>query len=148
MKKPRENIDIYADAMLDKIVACVKTELTRSTPRIESAIVTGVNEDGTVDVELPSDEGSGFTRILNQSGFELKNGDAVEILLKNGSFNNCWITAKHQATVPIKQQLDEGMTEGQDYTNNGSLTNVNADTIRTEGSYLIGTGVTNVPANS
>lgn len=146
--KKQDNIDVYADAMLDKIVACVKTELTRNSPRIESAIVTGINEDGTVDVELPSDEGSGFSRILNQSGFELKIGDAVEILLKNGSFNNCWITAKHQATVPVKTQLDEGMIEGQDYTNNSDLNNVNANSILTEGSYVVGSGVSGLPDNS
>lgn len=97
-REDREHIDNYADAMLDRIVQCVKTELAKTMPRVESAIVTDVNQDGTVNVRLPSDEGQGFSRLLNQSGFPLYPGDSVELLLKNGSFSNCWIIAKHQAT--------------------------------------------------
>ena len=39
-----------------------------------------------------------FTRISNQSPFTLSPGDGVEIMLKNGSFDNCWIIAKHGIT--------------------------------------------------
>ena len=53
-------------------------------------------QDGTVDVFLPSDPNSIFTRIQNQSIYQdLQIGDGVELLLKNGRFSNCWIIAKH-----------------------------------------------------
>ena len=93
------DINQYADAMISKIVQFTKEEIKRTAIRIESAIVTNVHDDGSVDVVLPSDESSGFTKIQNQSAHPLKAGDAVEILLKNGSFNNCWIIAKHGAGV-------------------------------------------------
>ena len=93
------DINQYADAMISKIVQFTKEEIKRTAIRIESAIVTNVHDDGSADVVLPSDKNSGFTKIQNQSTHPLKAGDAVEILLKNGSFNNCWIIAKHGAGV-------------------------------------------------
>jgi len=86
-----------ADDMIQKIVSIVKEEIASTSPRIESAIVKNVNSDGTVDVYLPGDLNSVFTRIQNQSIYQdLIPGDSVEILLKKGKFSNCWIIAKHK----------------------------------------------------
>ena len=57
-----------------------------------------INEDGTVDVYFPPDNSKIFTRISNQTPFQLQAGDGVELLLKDGSYSNCWIVAKHGAT--------------------------------------------------
>lgn len=90
--------DNYADEMLRRIIECVQEQLKKTSPRIESATVTRVNEDGTVNITLPREDNSEFTRIQNQTPFELTTGDSVEILLKKGSFNNCWVVAKHGTT--------------------------------------------------
>lgn len=107
-----DNYDEYADEMLRRIVLCVKQEIKKTSPKIESAVVANVNSDGTVDVMLPREKESKFTRIQNQTPFELKEGDSVEIMLKTGSFNNCWITAKHETTfkniAPINYRISNG----------------------------------------
>ena len=100
-----KSMSYYADKMISRIVKCVKDELQRNTSRIETAIVTQVNTNGTVNVSLPADENSKFTNISNQTPFELFVGDSVEIMLKNGSFSNCWIIAKHGATFLPKNTL-------------------------------------------
>ena len=94
----RYSVDINqcADDMLNRIITTVKAEIRKDSPRIETAIVQNINQDGTVDVFLPSDPNSIFTRIQNQSIYQdLQIADGVELLLKNGRFSNCWIIAKH-----------------------------------------------------
>ena len=81
--------------MLSKIIICAQDEMKKTAVRIESATVVGINSDGTVDITLPAQDGAKFTRIQNQTPFELEKGDVVELLLKKGSYNNCWIIAKH-----------------------------------------------------
>ena len=66
--------------------------------------------DGTVDVILPREPETEFTRIQNQTPFELREGDSVEIMLKKGSFNNCWVMAKHGATKRFGVD-DNGLTD-------------------------------------
>ena len=90
-------INDCADDMLGKIVDCVKHEV-KTQVAINSAIVDSVNSDGTVNLYFPPDSQSVFTKISNQTPFQLQSGDGVEVLLKNGSYNNCWIIAKHGAT--------------------------------------------------
>ena len=85
-------------------------EIKRTSPRIESATVTNVNSDGTVDVILPREPETEFTRIQNQTPFELREGDSVEIMLKKGSFNNCWVMAKHGTTKRFGVD-DNGLTD-------------------------------------
>ena len=72
--------------------------------------MTNVNSDGTVDVILPREPETEFTRIQNQTPFKLKEGDSVEIMLKKGSFNNCWVMAKHGATKRFGVD-DNGLTD-------------------------------------
>ena len=96
----RYSVDINqcADDMLNRIITTVKAEIRKDSPRIETAIVQNINQDGTVDVFLPSDPNSIFTRIQNQSIYQdLQIGDGIELLLKNGRFSNCWIIGKHKS---------------------------------------------------
>ena len=88
------NINKYADDLLAKIDACI-VERIKNTPQLVSAIVSKVNEDGTVNVYFPPNEKSVFTKIQNQSIYDLQVGDSVEIVLKDGTYSNCWVLAKH-----------------------------------------------------
>ena len=88
-------MDDLADSLLSRILACVDQK-AQSNDITKGAIVTRVNEDGTVNVKLPADEeGHEFTKISNQSVYELYVGDSVELYLKGGRYSNCWIIAKH-----------------------------------------------------
>ena len=87
----------YADMMLEKISKCVEQE-TKNLPSLSGAIVSSVNTDGTINVYFPPENNKIFTNISNQTPFSLEPGDSVELLLKDGSYNNCWIVAKHQTT--------------------------------------------------
>lgn len=94
MNKYSSEIDC-ADAMIQKIQKICEN-LISGVPKIQGAIVAQVNENGTVNVYLPGEEQNIYTNIQNQSIYQdLKPGDEVEILLKNGRFSNCWIIAKH-----------------------------------------------------
>lgn len=93
--KNLNNINNQADEMLKKINECIDSRL-KNLPSIKSAIVKSVNEDGTVNIYFPPDENNVFTRIQNQSIHILNVGDSVELLLKDGTYNNCWIIAKHK----------------------------------------------------
>lgn len=83
-----------ADNMLNRITECFKDSL-KGMPQIKSAVVSSVNEDGTVDIYFPPNDKKLFTRISNQGAFTLEVGDGVELMLKNGTFDNCWVIAKH-----------------------------------------------------
>ena len=88
-------MDDLADSLLSRILACVDQK-AQSNDITKGAIVTRVNEDGTVNVKLPADEeGHEFTKISNQSVYELSVGDSVELYLKGGRYSNCWVIAKH-----------------------------------------------------
>ena len=104
-----DNVDItkYADVMLDVVRGIIKQEIekldlgTASSCQLRSAVVSRINEDGTVNVYFPPNKNSEFTHISNQSIYELQVGDNVELILKDGSFSNCWVCAKHKTpTTP------------------------------------------------
>lgn len=143
-----KGLDDLADLMLSRINSCVDDKNQKNV-KIKSAIVTKVNDDGSVNVKLPDDEGDGFTRIQNQSVYELSEGDSVEILLKDGSFTNSWIIAKHgggtkRTGVSNSSTVSVVTTSGS--SNSGTLTNTDLDTVLTSGNYFIGSGNTNVPS--
>lgn len=98
--------DKYAEQFLSKIDECINSRL-KSQPQLKSAVVSNVNEDGTIDVYFPPNNTNVFTRIQNQSVYELEVGDSVEIILKDGTFNNCWVLAKHQSDKLRRIQLQE-----------------------------------------
>ena len=96
-----QTINKYADTMLNKISQCIAEE-TKNLPTLSGAKVSSVNTDGTINVYFPPDDTKIFTNISNQTPFNLQVGDSVELLLKDGSYNNCWIVAKHQDTFTGK----------------------------------------------
>ena len=100
----------YADIMLDRINQCVDQK-TKNLSIISGAVVNSVNTDGTINVYLPPDKNKVFTNISNQTPFSLKQGDSVELLLKDGSYNNCWIIAKHQTTYNGAAELSSLMEQ-------------------------------------
>ena len=93
----RDITNSCADSMLNRITECFKDSL-KGLPQIKSAVIDSINEDGSINIFFPPNETKLFTRISNQSPFVLSPGDGVEILLKNGSFDNCWVIAKHGIT--------------------------------------------------
>lgn len=93
----RDVTNSCADSMLNRITECFKDSL-KGIPQIKSAVIDSINEDGSINIFFPPNETKLFTRISNQSPFILSPGDGVEIMLKNGSFDNCWIIAKHGVT--------------------------------------------------
>lgn len=93
-KYSQTDLNRMADKLLGEVQTWIK-DGTKNFPRYVSATVSKVYEDGTVDIYLPGSKDEKFTRIQNQSVFDLKEGDDVEVILKNGSFSNCWIVACH-----------------------------------------------------
>ena len=60
-----------------------------------AAIVTGVNDDGTVNVSIPPDNNRFVNNVLNKSNETLSVGDSVELCTKNGRLSNSWVAIKH-----------------------------------------------------
>lgn len=60
-----------------------------------SAIITGVNSDGTVNVKIPPDDNRYINNLLNKSNVSLSVGDSVELCTKNGRISNSWVAIKH-----------------------------------------------------
>lgn len=115
----RDVTNSCADSMLNRITECFKDSL-KGIPQIKSAVIDSINEDGSINIFFPPNETKLFTRISNQSPFILSPGDGVEIMLKNGSFDNCWIIAKHGAT-----RAD--MNTQQNKVSNDTLKNINSN---------------------
>ena len=92
-----------------------------------AAVVTKVNDDGTVNVTIPPDNSSARTvivkklkfkyssnkvkagkkvkfskfvnNVLNNSNESLSTGDSVELCTKNGRLSNAWVAIKHGKSV-------------------------------------------------
>lgn len=60
-----------------------------------AAIISQVNDDGTVNVILPPDNTRYVNNVLNKSNESLAVGDSVELCTKNGKLSNCWVAIKH-----------------------------------------------------
>ena len=60
-----------------------------------AAIVTKVNDDGTVNVTIPPDNSRFVNNVLNKSNESLSTGDSVELCTKNGRLSNAWVAIKH-----------------------------------------------------
>lgn len=107
-----------ADDFIARINECIE-ERIKGLPQFRSAVVSNINEDGTIDIYFPPDKDNQLTRIQNQSIYELNVGDSVEVVLKNGSFNNCWILAKHQNDKARRIQLQEASVSSGGSTGGG-----------------------------
>lgn len=64
-----------------------------------AAIVTKVNDDGTVNVTIPPDNNRFVNNVLNKSNEPLSTGDSVELCTKNGRLSNAWVAIKHGKSV-------------------------------------------------
>ena len=60
-----------------------------------AAVVTRVNDDGTVNVTIPPDNSRFVNNVLNKSNESLSTGDSVELCTKNGRLSNAWVAIKH-----------------------------------------------------
>lgn len=68
----------------------------RGITKYISALVKGVNDNGTVNVCIPPNLDSIISGLLNKTGETLSEGDSVELCAKNGSVNNSWVSIKHK----------------------------------------------------
>lgn len=100
-----------ADSMLTRINECFQDSI-KGLPKIKSAVVSAVNDDGTVNVYFPPNDKKLFTRISNQGAFTLQAGDGVELMLKNGTFDNCWVIAKHGVNRADMNTIQNNKTSG------------------------------------
>lgn len=64
-----------------------------------AAVVTKVNDDGTVNVTIPPDNSRFVNNVLNKSNEPLSTGDSVELCTKNGRLSNAWVAIKHGKSV-------------------------------------------------
>lgn len=71
----------------------------RGITKYISALVKGVNDDGTVNVCIPPNLDSIISGLLNKTGEALSEGDSVELCAKNGSVNNSWVAIKHKTNT-------------------------------------------------
>ena len=65
-----------------------------------AAVVTKVNDDGTVNVTIPPDNSRFVNNVLNKSNESLSTGDSVELCTKNGRLSNSWVAIKHGKSAP------------------------------------------------
>lgn len=103
-------VNNYADIMINRISIMIE-DMMKKVTYLDSAIVDKVNSDGTVDVYFPPDNNKIFTRISNQTPYALSVGDSVEILLKNGSYSNCWVIAKHGEKGKVEENNNLAITQ-------------------------------------
>lgn len=62
------NINGYADKFLNRIKEIIRDELSDAVT-IDGAIISNINNDGTVDIYIPPDKDKVFTKITNQTPF-------------------------------------------------------------------------------
>ena len=72
-----------------------------------AAIVTKVNDDGTVNVTIPPDNSRFVNNVLNKSNESLSSGDSVELCTKNGRLSNSWVAIKHGKSDSGGSSLEE-----------------------------------------
>ena len=90
------NFNELSDNLLTQIKNYIDYEINQGV-RLDSAIISKIHSDGTVDIYFPPDKNKIFTKIQNQSVYQdLKPGDGVKVIYENGSESSCWIIGKHQ----------------------------------------------------
>ena len=89
-----ENYPAQFKNVIEKIIDAELNK--RGIPKYISALVKGVNDNGTVNVCIPPNLDSIISGLLNKTGETLSEGDSVEICAKNGSVNNSWVSIKHK----------------------------------------------------
>lgn len=92
----------------------------RGITKYISALVKGVNDDGTVNVCIPPNLDSIISGLLNKTGETLSEGDSVELCAKNGSVNNSWVAIKHKTSTQFAG-IDLPNTFSQEQTFNKNI---------------------------
>src|SRR5574344_269913 len=91
-------------------------------PNYISAIISSLNDDGSVNVYIPPDINNIASNLLNKNAETLSVGDSVEICSKNGTLANSWIAIKHGTNV---SGSGSGATKNyNDLTNKPSINSV------------------------
>ena len=94
-------LDKLADAFMAEIEKKITDKMSGNL-QLKTAVVSRVYPNRTVDVYIPPNNDTILKGIQNQCCFELSEGDTVELILKNGSFSNCWVLARHGG-MPVNQ---------------------------------------------
>lgn len=116
-----ETEENYPAQFKDVIEKIIDAELNkRGIPKYISALVKGVNDNGTVNVCIPPNLDSIISGLLNKTGETLSEGDSVELCAKNGSVNNSWVAIKHKTNTQFAG-VNTPNTFTHDQTFNGAL---------------------------
>ena len=113
-----ENYPAQFKNVIEKIIDAELNK--RGIPKYISALVKGVNDNGTVNVCIPPNLDSIISGLLNKTGETLSEGDSVELCAKNGSVNNSWVAIKHKTSTQFAG-VNTPNTFTQDQTFNGQL---------------------------
>lgn len=140
MKNKNNDYNRYADDMLNKIEQCIQDRL-RKMPQLETAVVASVNTDGTYNIYFPPNNETIFTKISNQTPFNLIVGDSVEVLKKGGSWSNCWIVARHCSTN-TGQNLEQVKNISDWYYSSSDSGGTGSESSGSESSGSVGSGGT------
>lgn len=92
-----ENYPVQFKNVIEKIIDAELNK--RGITKYISALVKGVNDNGTVNVCIPPNLDSIISGLLNKTGETLSEGDSVELCAKNGSVNNSWVAIKHKTNT-------------------------------------------------
>lgn len=92
-----ENYPAQFKNVIEKIIDAELNK--RGITKYISALVKGVNDNGTVNVCIPPNLDSIISGLLNKTGETLSEGDSVELCAKNGSVNNSWVAIKHKTST-------------------------------------------------
>ena len=128
------NINNSASQLIKSINTVIDDKL-KTVLRLDSAIVKRVGNNGTVDIYFPPENNIEFTSISNQTPFTLYPGDSVEVLIKDGSYSNCWIVAKHKVSNDLTKQIEQALKKVALYSDVTTSAKVKAVGFRILGTY-------------
>ena len=128
------NINNSASQLIKSINTVIDDKL-KTALRLDSAIVKRVSNNGTVDIYFPPENNIEFTSISNQTPFTLYPGDSVEVLIKDGSYSNCWIVAKHKASNELTKQIEQALKNITLYSESYSVSKNEGFGIKILGTY-------------
>lgn len=97
---------LLAKALNKQINRIVDSKLKNLTT-IESAVITSINSDGTVNLTIPPDTAI-YTNIQNQSIYQdLNVGDYVKIVKQGNRSTNMWIIGAHRQNQSLKTKITD-----------------------------------------
>src|SRR5574344_300543 len=92
----KEDVSNFKSVIEDIAINAVSK---KKYPKYISAIISSLNDDGSVNVYIPPDINNIASNLLNKTAETLSVGDSVEICSKNGTLANSWIAIKHGTNV-------------------------------------------------